>query len=250
MGTHRITINDFRFLVPVGCRAAPYRSAQRLTQKAPGAFPLCATFALGDTAHACFSARAITLLVHRDRLISSKAMTAKIYPIIKPLATLVLLLPGSCIPAFSCTCAWSTKPAADYGASVVLRGVVTEKKVLPARDEMKGRRRYAIKFRVSEYWKGPRQPTVVVYGLDDGTDCLGGSRYEIGKDYLVFASEQPSRDVFLGSTTFWYGWTDVQPKGTPMLMDTACAPNGETSKIFVRDALHRLGKGSPSTDAK
>ena len=139
----------------------------------------------------------------------------------------------------------------DYGASVVFRGTVTEKKTLPVRPEMPRRGRYAITFRVGEYWKGSRQATIVVYGLDDGSDCLGGSGFEVRKDYLIFASEQPSQDVFLpGGTTLWYGWTDVVAKGTPMFVPTACAPSGETSKIFVMNALSRLGKGSPPIEAK
>jgi hypothetical protein len=178
-------------------------------------------------------------------------MDAKTYPIINHLA-LFGLLAFFGTPAFSCTCGWKTMPTADFGAAVVFRGTVTARKPLAVLTEMRGRGRYAITFRVDEYWKGPaRQPTVVVYGLDGGSDCLGGSGFEVGKDYLIFASEQPSQDVFWpGGTTFWYGWTDVVPKGTPMLGPKSCAPSGETSKIFVMDALGRLGKGSPPSEAK
>ena len=96
---------------------------------------------------------------------------------------------------------------------MVFRGTVTARKPLAVLTEMRGRGRYAITFRVDEYWRGPRQPTVIVYGLDNGSDCLGGSGFEVGKDYLIFASEQPSQDVFRpGGTTFWYGWTDVVPQ--------------------------------------
>src|ERR1700733_7994977 len=84
-----------------------------------------------------------------------------------------------CEPMLPCTCVSSTMPPADYGASVIFRGTVTEKKTLPVRPEMPRRGRYAITFRVDEYWKGPRQLTIVIYGLDDGTDCLGGSSYEV-----------------------------------------------------------------------
>ena len=141
-------------------------------------------------------------------------------------------------------------PPADYGASVIFRGTVTEKKTLPVRPEMPRRGRYAITFRVDEYWKGPRQLTIVIYGLDDGTDCLGGSSYEVGQNYLVFASQEPSKDVFLGSY-FWYGWTDIVSKGSPVLMDTAGAPSGKVSEPFVKDAIKRLGKEShPATEAK
>jgi hypothetical protein len=153
-------------------------------------------------------------------------------------------------PAFSCTCVWAAKPPVDFGASVVFRGTVTDKKLLPVREEMNGRGRYAITFRVDENWKGSRQRTIVIYGLDEGTDCRGGSSYEVGKNYLVFASEQQSQDVSLDGTKLWFGWTDVLPKGTPMLVPMGCTPGGETSKVFVKDALNQLGKGSPPAEAK
>jgi hypothetical protein len=38
--------------------------------------------------------------------------------------------------------------------AVVFRGAVIERKMLPSRDDMRGRRRYSITFRVEEYWKG------------------------------------------------------------------------------------------------
>ena len=169
----------------------------------------------------------------------------------KGLFTILGLLAFMGEPMFSCTCLWKTLPPADFGATVVFRGTVTDKKPLPSRTEMHGRGRYEIAFRVDEYWKGPQQPTMVVYGLDNGTDCMGGSSYVVGKNYLVFASERPSDDVLWpGGATFWFGWTDIVPKGTPILMPTACAPGGETSKIFVKDALSRLGKGTPPAGAE
>jgi hypothetical protein len=153
-------------------------------------------------------------------------------------------------PGFSCTCAFATKPPVDFGASAVFRGTVTDKKLMPARTEMKGRGRYEITFRVDEHWKGSRRRMIVIYGLEEGTDCMGGASYEVGKNYLVFASEQLSQDVSLDGTRMWFGWTDVLPKGTPMLVPAACAPSGETSKTFVRDALNQLGKGSPPAEGK
>jgi hypothetical protein len=168
------------------------------------------------------------------------------------LAVLGFLLVFMPEPMFSCSCVWKTMPAADYGASVVFRGTVTEKKSLAVRPEMPNRGRYAITFRADEYWKGSRQATVVIYGLDDGTDCLGGSSYEVGTEYLVFASQKPSQDVLWpDGTTFWYGWTDVVSKGSPVLMTSACAPTGKVSELFVRDAVNRLGTGStPLPEAK
>jgi hypothetical protein len=96
--------------------------------------------------------------------------------------------------------------------SVVFRGTVSQKTTLPLRAEMKGRNRYSITFGVDEFWKGAPGRTVTIYGLDDGTDCLGGSFYEVGKSYLVYASEQDAKDVVLDDF-FWYGWTDNLAKG-------------------------------------
>jgi hypothetical protein len=126
------------------------------------------------------------------------------------------------------------------GLAVVFRGTVLERKRLPQRVEMKGRGRYAITFRVEEYWKGPPRRTVILYGVDSGTDCLGDGGYEVGKNYLVYAAEDHAKDVILDEF-FWYGWTDVLPEGTKMLLPTACTPGGETSK--VRKALGELGNG-------
>jgi hypothetical protein len=150
-------------------------------------------------------------------------------------------------PAFSCSCVSASKPQVDFGASVVFRGTVTEKKLLAARAEMNGRGRYAITFRVDENWKGSRLPTLVIYALDDGTDCTGGSSFTVGKNYLVFASEKTSQDVSLDGTHLWFGWTEVLPKATPMLVPTPCTPSGETSRVFVRAAINQLGKGSSPT---
>jgi hypothetical protein len=151
------------------------------------------------------------------------------------------------MPAFSCTCAWSTMPPADFGASAVFRGTVTGRKLLPTRSEMKGRRRYEITFLVDETWMGPQQRTAVIYGLDNGTDCMGGSSYEVGKSYLVFAREQPSQDIPVYAINWWF--TDVLPKGTPMLVPKECTPGGETSKQSVKNAIDQLGNGSLPAEA-
>jgi hypothetical protein len=47
-------------------------------------------------------------------------------------------------------------PPADFGAPVVFRGPVTDRQSLAILPAMRGRRRYAITFRVDEYWKGLR----------------------------------------------------------------------------------------------
>ncbi len=110
---------------------------------------------------------------------------------------------------------------------------------------MRDRKRFAITFRVDEHWKGSVRGHIVIHGLDDSTDCMGVSSLEVGKNYLVFATERPSEDVYLlfPSKLLWYGWTDVIPKGTPVFMLTACAPTGEASQRFAKEALQRLGKG-------
>ena len=125
--------------------------------------------------------------------------------------------------------------------AVVFRGVVVERKTLPSRAEMRGRNRYTITFRVDEYWKGSPGRTLVIFGLDPGTDCLGDGGYQVGKAYLVFASEQRAKDILLGDY-FWYGWKDILSEGSAMLVpDTACKPGGEVAK--VRTALDELGPG-------
>ena len=148
------------------------------------------------------------------------------------------------MPVFPCTCVFAEgsnfAETAMSAASVVFRGTVLQTKTLPQRVEMRGRSRYAITFRVSEYWKGSLGRSIAIYSVDAGTDCLGGGRYEVGKTYLLYASEMEAKDVLLGGR-FWYGWTDVIPEGTKMLVPTACAPSGDGGD---KKTVHRdLGKG-------
>lgn len=147
------------------------------------------------------------------------------------------------LPALPCTCVTAANADAKTemaNAAVVFRGTVVQRSTLPQRAEMKARRRYAITFSVDEYWKGTSSPTVTLYGMDNGTDCLGDGGYVVGRNYLVYASEIDVRDVTLGGS-FWYGWTDVLPPGTKMLVpQTACMPGGETSA--VEEAIRQLGK--------
>ncbi len=145
------------------------------------------------------------------------------------------------MPAFTCTCAVAMDaPRSLHSRSTIFRGTVIDKKVLPLRPEMRGRGRYAITFRVDRYWQGSSSPTLVLYTVDDGTDCLGGSSYLVGTNYLVFASSEESRDVFL-EDYFWVGWVDILPKGTQMLVPETCAPGGESST--VKELIEQLGKG-------
>jgi len=106
---------------------------------------------------------------------------------------------------------------------------------------MRGRNRYAITFRVDEYWKGSPVRTLLIYGLDPGTDCLGDGGYQVGKEYLVFAFEQRAKDVPLNDY-LWYDWKDILPEGSAMLVpDTARKPGGEVRKAHA--ALQELGPG-------
>jgi hypothetical protein len=165
-------------------------------------------------------------------------------------ATILGLLLLAVFPALPCTCVSaknSTAKTVMNGVPLVFRGTVIERRTLPRRAEM-NRGRYAITFRVDEYWKGSPGRTVIIYGLDGGTDCLGDGGYEIGKNYLAYASEQDVNDVVIDGF-FWYGWTDVLPESTTMLVPvTACMPGGETSA--VRRAIRQLGKGRIPISAK
>jgi hypothetical protein len=147
------------------------------------------------------------------------------------------------LPALPCTCVVAANSDARTvmgDVSVVFRGAVVERSVLPQRVEMKGRGRYAITFRVDEYWKGDLGRSVTLYGVDAGTDCLGDGGYAVGKDYLVYASEVAVKDVTIEGL-LWY-WADLLPPGTKMLVpQTACMPGGEVST--VRKAVRQLGNG-------
>ena len=78
-------------------------------------------------------------------------------------------------------------------AAVVFRGTVLNSDVLARHPEMKGRERYAVTFRVSEYWKATRGEIVVVYDLAPGTDCMGAG-LRIGREYLIFTSEEEAKN--------------------------------------------------------
>ncbi len=128
-------------------------------------------------------------------------------------------------------------------AGLVFRGTVTQHKTLPLHPKMRGRQRYAVTFRVQEYWKGTPAETVTLYTLDPGTDCLGED-YQVGKEYLVYASEQEVLDVQPDPDFFWYGWADVLTRGTKMWVPgNPCMPGGEVSASEVKAALRQLRRG-------
>jgi hypothetical protein len=147
-------------------------------------------------------------------------------------------------PALPCTCVSelnSTAKTEMNDVALVFQGTVIERLTLPRRADL-ARGRYAITFRVGEYWKGSPGRTVTIYGLDDGTDCLGGSSYALGKSYLVYAAEQDAKDVVIDEK-LWLGWSDILPGATKMLVPQPCLWQGETSTSAVRKAIRQLGKG-------
>jgi hypothetical protein len=97
-------------------------------------------------------------------------------------ARLALLSLGMIGAADACTCVSAVGGSAKSqmsNASLVFRGTALESKLLTQHPEMRGRQRYAVTFRVSEYWKGAPGQTVTLYDLDAGTDCMGFG-YEVG----------------------------------------------------------------------
>jgi hypothetical protein len=111
---------------------------------------------------------------------------------------------------------------------------------LPLRKEIGNRKRYAITFRVSEYWKGHPVKTVVLYVLERRADCIG-AQFEVGKNYVVFAASQPAKDYRLGND-FWYGWLDLLSEGQRIfVVDDSCGSTASVSQ--ASDTIKRLGKG-------
>jgi hypothetical protein len=71
-----------------------------------------------------------------------------------------------------------------------------------------------------------------------------GAGFQVGKEYLIFASEEGARDYRPDADFFWFGWTDVLAPGTPMLQPrTGCMPGGDLLASTVRLQLRRLGRG-------
>jgi hypothetical protein len=99
------------------------------------------------------------------------------------LLTAVSALPCTCVSAKG-----SNAKTAMADVTVVFRGTVIQRKILPQRVEMKRRDRYAVTFRVDEFWKGSVGRNVIVHVVDSGTDCLSDGGYEVGKNYLVYAN--------------------------------------------------------------
>jgi len=82
-----------------------------------------------------------------------------------------------------------------------------------------------------------------LYVLEAGMDCMG-TRFDRGKEYLVFGSEERAKDYQPDLDFFWFGWTDVLAPGTPMFQPiTACVPGGDTSAAEIRKQLRQMGRG-------
>ena len=54
-----------------------------------------------------------------------------------------------------------------------------------------------------------------------------------------------AKDIVMEDDSSWYGWTDVLPEGTKMLVPTPCAPSGDggDKKTVHRDFGERENSG-------
>jgi hypothetical protein len=157
------------------------------------------------------------------------------------LAVLVAISPPV---AVACTCVNTPDPKHDLKSSTMaFKGTVLKSEPLPQHPKMRGRGRYAVTFEVVEYWKGNPGPKVTLHDVDPGTDCKGAG-YEVGHSYLLFAYETKSTGVQMDPDYFWFGWTDVLPEGTSMLVPTvACTTGGDLANPVIRKYARRLGRG-------
>jgi len=55
---------------------------------------------------------------------------------------------------------------------------------------------------------------------------MGGGSYQVGKGYLVYAAELDVKDVVLEDGFFWYGWADVLPAGSKILVPQGVCRRG------------------------
>ena len=88
-----------------------------------------------------------------------------------------------------------------------------------------------------------------VFGVEADINWIDAKAQETWGGLSVSSTTwQQSQDVPVYGINWWF--TDVLPKGTPMLVPSPCTPSGETSEVFVRNALNQLGKGSPPAEDK
>ena len=154
-------------------------------------------------------------------------------------------------------------------ATIVFRGTVIERKALPERSDMAAKR-YAVKYRVNEYWKGSPASTLILYEATTTLlpICSCSLPPEPGMVYLVYAVEKPAKDEIISDqdrkilpsrlpsslprdTTFrlWYGWTDIMPEGTAMLVESF--GGGHVADPSVQRCIEVLGTGqTPAGEAK
>jgi hypothetical protein len=141
--------------------------------------------------------------------------------------------------AFACDCLPVGVKEDSSRSTAIFRGVVTNLKELPVRRES-SRSRYEVTFTVSEYWKGPTTKHMTLHILKRGTDCIG-ARFDLGKEYVVFAVSQEADDFWL-EKHFWFGWLDVLPKGSRFLTaNNYCDSTAEVKQ--AGKTLTGLGKG-------
>ncbi len=154
-------------------------------------------------------------------------------------------------------------------ATIVFRGTVIERTALPERSDMAAKR-YAVKFRVNEYWKGSPANTLILYEATTllYNPCSWSRPPEPGRVYLVYAVEKRAKDEIMSDqdrkilpsllpsslprdTTFrlWYGWTDIMPEGTAMLVESF--GGGDVRDLNVQRCIEVLGTGqTPAGEAK
>ena len=155
----------------------------------------------------------------------------------------LILVATEHVKACTCVSAVGTTPRTEMtDADLVFRGTVLESKRLPQHPDIRIRQRYAVSFRVNRLWKGNQGETVTLYDLSPGTDCQGFG-FEVGKEYLVYASRGAAEDFKIDGQLF-YAWTDILMPGAPMLRPMACVSGGLTSEKRVREAMSELGRGS------
>jgi hypothetical protein len=143
-------------------------------------------------------------------------------------------------PAFGCSCIDMGVKSDMAAAALVFRGTVTDIKVLPSRKEVGDRRRYTATFSASEYWKGAPAKSVLLHLVDPRPDCIG-ARFDLGKEYVVFAVAQRAKDYRLGDD-LWYGWLDILADGLEILtVNNFCNSTAEVKA--AAQTLKQLGQG-------
>jgi hypothetical protein len=167
------------------------------------------------------------------------ATTPKSGKILRAIVFVALALAVGTSTSSACSCIPLGVKEDMANSRVVFRGRVKEIKRFPLRPES-SRTRYAATFAASDFWKGNPVKEIVLHEFDPSTDCIG-ARFEVGKEYVVFAVSQEADDHKLGES-YWYGWLDVLPKGTHILtVNNYCDSTSEVTK--AGEILNALGRG-------